>query len=306
MKRFILLAILVIAAASCEKGVHVDYPVVGNISITGISRNSSTSSWYPGEQIGLFVSSEGFPQNNLLYTPSETCKDESIKVKGKLYHMYGIPVGNTSLNPQGEAVAFKHGEHTIYGYSPYNPDAKDITAVPMPDLTKQDNVSFIGNVTDPSISFVWAKKTIKEYTTANLALGTFKNEDQSLNTGAISFTDHDLVGKKVTKVIISADKDIAYQNPTFNLMEGKINGEPSSIEVITDLEIVTATFGAIETSDPVRFVVACSIDDLKNTTFTFDAYIENDIYTCSARPKVTEISGFTIVSFEDLLNMVKK
>ena len=145
-----------------------------------------------------------------------------------------------------------------------------------------------------------------EYTTANLALGTFKNEDQSLNTGAISFTDHDLVGKKVTKVIISADKDIAYQNPTFNLMEGKINGEPSSIEVITDLEIVTATFGAIETSDPVRFVVACSIDDLKNTTFTFDAYIENDIYTCSARPKVTEISGFTIVSFEDLLNMVKK
>ena len=89
-------------------------------------------------------------------------------------------------------------------------------------------------------------------------------------------------------------------------MEGKINGEPSSIEVITDLEIVTATFGAIETSDPVRFVVACSIDDLKNTTFTFDAYIENDIYTCSAKPKVTEISGFTIVSFEDLLNMVKK
>ena len=222
MKRFILLAILVIAAASCEKGVYVDYPVVGNISITGISRNSSTSSWYPGEQIGVFVRSEGFPQDNLLYTPSETRKDESLKVKGKLYHMYGIPVGNTVLNPHGEAVAFKHGEHTIYGYSPYNPDAKDITAVPMPDLTKQDNVSFIGNVTDPSISFVWAKKTIKEYTTANLALGTFKNEDQSLNTGAIYFTDHDLVDKKVTKSIIAADKAIAYKNPTSLILRSSL------------------------------------------------------------------------------------
>lgn len=306
MKRFILLAILVIAAASCEKGVYVDYPVVGNISITGSSTNSSTSSWYPGEQIGIFVTSDGFPQNNLLYTPSETCKDESLKVSGKLYHMYGIPVGNKTLNPQGEAVAFKYGDHTIYGYSPYNPNAKDITAVPMPDLTRQDNVSFVGNVTDPTMSFIWVKKTIHEYTAAPLALGTFKSVDQSLNTGAIAFTDNSLVGKKVTKVVISADKNIAYKNPTFNLIEGKINGEPSSIEVITDLKIVTSTFSAIETSDPVRFVVACSAEELKNTTFTFDVYIDNVIYTGSAKPIVTSISGLTIISFADQLNMVRK
>lgn len=304
MKRIFFFAALVFAAASCEKTPQ-DFPIVGNFTLTGESTNASTSSWYPGEQIGVFVTSDGVAQTNLLYVPSETCADESMDLDGSKYWMFGDAIGNVTLTAKGEAAGFKQGVHTIYAYSPYNAAATDLTAVPMPDLANQDNTVFNGLSANPALSFVYAKKEVKEYSTAPVDFGKFTCLTYALNTGSIEFADEAAVGKTLVKLVIKADKTIAYKNATFNLEEGKINGEASDdITIKTNLPVdksfspITFT-DAIGTLDGARFVMVApaTVDELKAMKFTFEGHLnDGSVYTQSGlTPKVYDLGGGAVV-----------
>lgn len=289
MKRLNLIVVAALAiagAASCEKQ-PTDFPIVGNLTLTGESANCNTKSWYPGEQLGVFVTSDGLTQTNLIYAPSETCTDESVDLDGSKYWMYGDPVGNVALNAKTEAAGFKQGVHTIYAYSPYNASATDITAIPMPDLTQQDETIYVGQNSNPALSFIYTSKEVKEYTAAPIDLGKFNSINMGLNTGTIEFKGEGIVGKKIVKIIVNAEKTIAYKNATYNMVEKKINGEPSPIEVKTNLEIVESmafdmesmTMKAVIGSDgPAKFVVVApnSVDDFKTLKFSFTAFLDDN------------------------------
>ena len=113
MKRlnFICTAFAVAAVVACDPAETkpLDFPVVGEIALSGESTNAASKSWYPGEQIGVFVTSDGIAQVNLLYTPSEVCEDKSTEANGAKFWMFGDPVGNVALNASSEKAGFKQG-----------------------------------------------------------------------------------------------------------------------------------------------------------------------------------------------------
>ena len=109
-------AVLVIAAAvACQPKDNgpVDYPVQGELKLYGEN--------VAEQQVGVFVTSEGLPPNNLLYTAA----------KG---------TGAVALTAKADKAGFKQGKHTIYAYAPYAEGA-EVTAVPV-DYTKQSTVEF--------------------------------------------------------------------------------------------------------------------------------------------------------------------
>jgi len=321
MKRlnyFICAAFAVAATVACDPAEDQpkDFPVVGEIALSGESTNAATNSWYPGEKLGVFVTSDGLTQSNLLYTPSETCADNSVLLDENdptsKYWMFGDPVGNVALTASAEKAGFKQGVHNVYAYSPYNAAATDVTAVPMPDLTKQDELTFRGQTTNPALSFVYASKVVEEYTSAPVDLGTFTCVTMALNTGSIEFSgqESELVGKKLVKMVVTADKPIAYSNAKFNLVEKSISGTSAPVEVTTNQEIkasegldfVTMQSVTIySTGDPVKFVIIApaSLDELQSMKFNFTAVLDdNSEWTVSeVSPNVMNIGGSTLITF---------
>lgn len=284
-------ALAIAGVVACEEKGPVDFPVVGEIALTGESSNFATSSWYPEEQLGVFVTSEGVTQANLLYAPSETCADNSLLLDpndpSSKYWMFGDAVGNVALTAKGEAAGFKKGTHNIYAYSPYVAEATDETAVPMPDLTNQDNVTFQGQTSNPAYGFVYAVKEVKEHTSAPVDLGKFTCVTYGLNTGTIEFVGEGAVGKKMVKLIVTADKTVAYKNATFNLVEQKINGEPAAAVVNTKLEVAESMAFDMEsmsmkavvgTDGPAMFVIVApaSLDELETMKFNFTAVLDDN------------------------------
>lgn len=323
MKRLNLIicaALAIAAAASCEKSPQ-DFPIVGNFTLTGESTNASTSSWYPDEKIGVFVTSDGIAQSNLLYTPSESCEDKSVDLDGSKYWMFGDPVGNVTLNAKGEAAGFKQGVHNIYAYSPYNEAAADVTAVPMPDLANQDDSAFQGVTINPALNFIYASKEVKEYSAAPVDLGKFTCVTFALNTGTIDLkgTPEGVTDRKIVKLIINADKTIAYKNATFNLVEGKINGEPSAIELKTNLAVTEgmsfdmesmSMVSVIGSDGPAKFAIVApaSIEDFKTMKFTFTAVLDdNSEYVgTDITPSVKTFDGETMVLLGGQVILTKK
>ena len=327
MKRlnyFVCAALAVAAAVGCnEKEGPQDFPVVGEITLCGESTNAATNSWYPGEKVGVFVTSDGVPQVNLLYTPSEVCEDKSTEANGAKYWMFGDPVGNVALNASSEKAGFKQGVHNVYAYSPYNPAATDLTAVPMPDLTKQDETIFMGQTINPALSFIYSSVEVKEYTTAPVDLGTFKSLNFDLNTGSIEFKGcpESVTELSLVKLIISSDKPLAYKNGTFNLVEEKINGESSEIEVITNQQIKflpgqgfdMTTFESYDlyaTNDPVKFAVVApaSTDDFKTMKFNFTGVLSDgsEYVGTDISPNVMNFGGTVLVTFGSNVVLTKK
>ena len=328
MKRlnFVICAALAIAGVvACEEKGPVDFPVVGEIALTGESTNAAAKSWYPGEKLGVFVTSDGVAQVNLLYTPSETCADNSVLLDENdptsKYWMFGDPVGNVALNASAEKAGFKQGVHNVYAYSPYNAEATDITAVPMPDLTKQDDTAFNGQTADPAYSFVYASAEVKELTLAPVDLGKFKSVYFSLNTGTIELngTPAGVTDLKIVKLIIEADRTIAYANPSFNLVEGKINGEPAAVEVKTALAITEGMSfdmesmsmkSVIGSDGPAKFYVIApaSTDDFKTMKFKFTAVLSDGSEYAGADivPNVMSYEGEAMVTLGGKVILNKK
>ena len=289
MKRlnlFLCAALAIAGVVSCEEDGPVDFPIVGDFALTGESTNFATSSWYPAEQLGVFVTSDGIEQANLLYAPSETCEDLSMDVEGSKFYMYGDAVGNVTLTAKGVAAGFKKGTHNIYAYSPYNAAATDITAVPMPDLTNQDYVNYQGQTANPVYAFLYSAKEVKEYSSAPVDLGAFTCLTLGLNTGTVEFVGEGAAGKKMVKLLVEADKPVAYKNATFNLVENKVNGEPAAAVVNTDLEVAEgmsfdfesmSTKTVVSTEGPAMFVIMkpASLDELETMKFSFTAVLDD-------------------------------
>lgn len=236
-------ALAIAAATSCEpENQIVDFPITDNFSISGSYSaflHGGGYGWQKGEQIGVFVTSDGVTQANLAYVPSDTSKVEIIT--GTDY--FGEPfemeersvVGDVTLDPVAEAAGFKKGEHNIYAYTPYIASAADYTAVPLPNLSAQ---TYMENAWK-TYAFAYAKtaESISEFSSATISLGDFKPVLYPLTVSSITLTEEQLPtfqGKKVTQVkIISTDLDIATVEASINLATEEIVGTTSKTIVLT-------------------------------------------------------------------------
>ena len=242
--KFSFVAAAIAMATACdpvEQG-PVDYPIEGNFTISASYTamvHGGGYGWRNGEQIGVFVTSEGVTQANLLYNPSDTSKVEIVT--GTDY--WGDPyefedrsiIGDVELKAAAEAAGYKKGEHVIYAYTPYVEGATDLTAVPVADNAAQvaDENAWM------TYSFGYAKTTeaIKEFSSANISLGDFKPLIYPLSVSSIELTEEQaetFKNKKVTSVkIISTELDIALAGAKVNLETGEITGTKTKEIVIT-------------------------------------------------------------------------
>ena len=220
----------------------VDFPIEGNFTISASYTamvHGGGYGWRNGEQIGVFVTSEGVTQANLLYNPSDTSKVEIITGTdywGDPYEMEDRSIiGDVELTPAAEAAGYKKGEHVIYAYTPYVEGTTDLTAVPVADNAAQvaDENAWM------TYSFGYAKTTeaIKEFSSANISLGDFKPLIYPLSVSSIELTEEQaetFKNKKVTSVkIISTELDIALAGAKVNLETGEITGTKTKEIVIT-------------------------------------------------------------------------
>lgn len=246
MKRifnFACVALAIVTATSCDPANEiVDFPITDNFSISGSYLafiHGGGYGWQNGEQIGVFVTSDGVTQANLLYTPSDTSKVEIVT--GTDY--WGEPfemeertvVEDVVLNAADEVAGFKKGEHNIYAYTPYNASVSDYSAVALPNLAAQTYSEKMWM----KYGFAYAKtsESISEFSSATISLGDFKPVVYPISVSAITLTEEQLPtfqGKKVTQVkIISSDLAIASVESTIDLSTGEIKGTADKTIVLT-------------------------------------------------------------------------
>ena len=242
--KFSFVAAAIAMATACDPAEQgpVDYPIEGNFTISASYSamvHGGGYGWRSGEQIGVFVTSDGIAQANLLYTPSDTSKVTIIT--GTDY--WGDPfemedrsiVGDVELNAASEVAGFKKGEHAIYAYTPYVETAADYTAVPLADNAAQ--VADGNGWRTYGFGYAKTSQAISEYSSANISLGDFKVVMWPLSVSSIELTEEQaalLQGKKVTSVkFISTELDIAIADGKINLATGEIAGTKSKEIVVT-------------------------------------------------------------------------
>lgn len=279
-KNFLILALSIFAICSCSKDdKEKDFPIVGNLSISGECSPSMTrpTTWIPSDSLGVFVTSDGKTQSNLLYLPSKTAEDKSVDLGGELYHMYGSSVGNVALKPNSESIGFKQGNHVIYAYYPYKKSNADLTKVEIADLSVQDD-SYQGMSANPNLSFGYAIANVAEYSVSNIDLGAFKSKYTLINTGSISFKD-DFVGKTITSIEVSCKSNgvnavIAYKNPVFDFTTEKIVGEEcNSIKYNCNMKVESSYFGP--SAGPAIIVIGIPYAEAKKASYTFKFTFDN-------------------------------
>ena len=85
---------LVLSSVSCSSDdgeeEDADIPVVGKIAVSGAYNVYSHGSqgWIEADKIGIYVLSDGKPQENLPYAPSEVAKATMMEYEGKTYITY--------------------------------------------------------------------------------------------------------------------------------------------------------------------------------------------------------------------------
>ena len=104
--KFLLTAFVAVIAAGCKEDEGpVDYPVIGNLNISGryVTYLHGKQGWVEEDQIGVFVTSDGIEQANLLYEPSEIClATPSEWAEGYYtYEAENYKDGDILLNPVG-------------------------------------------------------------------------------------------------------------------------------------------------------------------------------------------------------------
>lgn len=314
MKKILIsLAAIALVFASCSK--DNDPKIIGDFSISGQAATGAGrfSTWIPEDSLGVFVTSKGKTQENLLYFPSEhaSYNEDYISRAGYYAIADGTSVGDVLLRPATEAAGFKKGTHTIYAYYPYNAAADNINAIPVPDNSVQDKTQitqkFFGQVSYKWV-FGYAKKSVSEYSAATVDLGQFKSPVTMFNTGGLPFTA-DAKDRTIVKLNIAANGTIAYKNAAFDLESEKYVGDAvDNIDYICDITINVMSFGSFSfvNVDPAIFVVDTDLETAKGYTFTFTATMDNgDVYTATAPAKQNSMkdagTGETIVL--DYLNI---
>jgi hypothetical protein len=276
-KNFFFSAVLAIAAAvACTEKGPVDYPVQGTFTLYGEN--------VAEQQVGVFVTSDGLPQNNLLYTAA----------KGE---------GSVALTAKADKAGFKQGNHVIYAYAPYAEGA-EISAVPV-DYTKQATVAFDPLADDPTLAGLmlsynsqaqpvyYASTEVKELTSAAITLPF-----QALNAltevsvgepGLEGANAEAQVGKKVSKIVITCDKAIAYTGQTLDLTTGKLVGGKAvnSIEIAADMTI--KKIGSVS-ANGFTFKTCLTEEELATAKFKIEMVMETG-KTYSAADKTPSYGG---------------
>lgn len=220
------LAVVAVACNPSEDGPK-DFPIKGEFSLyaEGVS----------ADKAGVFVTSEGVMQANLEYAVAE----------GE---------GSVALTAAGEKAGFKQGDHVIYAYAPYAEAAAELASIPMPDYSVQATEAYDPYADDEMLAglmityasvaapFQVASTELSEYSSAAItlpfespvALTTVSVMEYGLNGDNTDAA----VGKKVSKIVVSADTPIAIKNATYNFEENKVTSEASnSIELSASYEI---------------------------------------------------------------------
>ena len=228
-KNYFFSAVLAIAAtvACTEKG-PVDFPIQGDFTLYGEN--------VAEQEVGVFVTSEGLPQSNLLYTAAE----------GE---------GAVALTAKAEKAGFKQGNHMIYAYAPYAEAAAELTAVPAPDYSKQSTVAFDPLADDEILaglmlsynstaqSVLYATTEVTELSSAAITLpfaAVNPLTEVTVGEPGLEGTNANAQeGKKVTKIVVTCDKPIAYTGQTLDLTTGKLVGGTAvnSIEIAADMTV---------------------------------------------------------------------
>lgn len=277
MKRlnyFVCAALAIAAFAACENEPEVvDFPIVGDLTLYG---TSAQGAWAEGDEVGVFVTSDGVAQSNLAYVPASVGVEESV-----------------ALNAKGEKAGFKQGEHTIYAYYPYSADVTDYTKIPV-DYTVQEtylfdpyaDTDFAGmfmSSKTATLPFSVAKATVSEYSSVAVQLG-FTSDVTAFTFNELCTTG-DVTGKKVKKVVVSCDKTMAYKDATYDLTTGKLTGEPvNSIEILMDASFNKVSFFS---AGSFEFVCALSEEEAYETTFKIEITLDDNStyvveeYTCN-------------------------
>ena len=265
-KNYFFSAVLAIAAAvACTEKGPVDFPIQGDLTLYGEN--------VAGQEVGVFVTSDGLPQSNLLYTAAE----------GE---------GAVALTAKAEKAGFKQGNHMIYAYAPYAEAAAELTAVPAPDYTKQATVGvdpFVGvegmeallglmlTYESQAKPVAYAAKEVTSLTSAAITL-PFEalNPLTVISAGepGLEGTNADAqVGKKIKKVVVTCNKPIAYSGQVLDLTTGKLTGgtASNSIELAVD---ITVTKMAYVMAKGFTFATCLTEADLADAKFKIEMFVE--------------------------------
>jgi hypothetical protein len=285
-KNFFISAVLAIAAAvACTEKGPVDYPIQGSFSLYGENVTG---------KVGVFVTSDGIMQTNLLYNAAEG-------------------TGAVALNAAGTKAGFKQGNHVIYAYAPYAETAAELASVPV-DYTKQATVAFDPLADDPTLAGLmlsfnsqaqpvcYASTEVKELTSAAITLPF-----QALNAltevsvgepGLEGANANAQVGKKVSKIVITCDKAIAYTGQTLDLTTGKLVGGKAvnSIEIAADMTI--KKIGSVS-ANGFTFKTCLTEEELATAKFKIEMVMETG-KTYSAADKTPSYGGIYALTLTEV------
>ena len=262
-KNFFFSAVLAIAAAvACTEKGPVDFPIQGSFTLYGEN--------VAGQEVGVFVTSEGLPQSNLLYNAAE----------GE---------GAVELTAKAEKAGFKQGNHMIYAYAPYAEAAAELTAVPAPDYTKQATAPFDPFADDPTLaglmlsyesqakSVAYAAKEVASLTSAAITL-PFEalNPLTVISAGepGLEGANADAqVGKKIKKVVVTCNKPIAYSGQVLDLTTGKLTGGTASNSIELAVDITVTKMGFV-VAKGFTFATCLTEADLADAKFKIEMFVE--------------------------------
>ena len=285
-KNFFFSAVLAIAAAvACTEKGPVDYPIQGSFSLYGENVTG---------KVGVFVTSDGIMQTNLLYNAAEG-------------------TGAVALNAAGTKAGFKQGNHVIYAYAPYAETAAELASVPV-DYTKQATVAFDPLADDPTLAGLmlsynsqaqpvcYASTEVKELTSAAITL-PFQTlnalTEVSVGEPGLEGANADAqVGKKVSKIVITCDKAIAYTGQTLDLTTGKLVGGKAvnSIEIAADMTI--KKFGSVS-ANGFTFKTCLTEEELATAKFKIEMVMETG-KTYSAADKTPSYGGIYALTLNEV------
>ena len=250
-KNFFFSAVLAIAAAvACTEKGPVDFPIQGSFTLYGEN--------VAGQEVGVFVTSEGLPQSNLLYNAAE----------GE---------GAVELTAKAEKAGFKQGNHMIYAYAPYAEAAAELTAVPAPDYTKQATVGvdpFIGiegmeALLGLMLTYESQAKPVA-YAAKEVASLTLISAGEPGPEGANADAQ---VGKKIKKVVVTCNKPIAYSGQVLDLTTGKLTGGTASNSIELAVDITVTKMGFV-VAKGFTFATCLTEADLADAKFKIEMFVE--------------------------------
>ena len=287
-KNYFFSAVLAIAAAvACTEKGPVDFPIQGDFTLYGEN--------VAEQEVGVFVTSEGLPQSNLLYTAAE----------GE---------GAVALTAKAEKAGFKQGNHMIYAYAPYAEAAAELTAVPAPDYSKQSTVAFDPLADDEILaglmlsynstaqSVLYATTEVTELSSAAITLpfaAVNPLTEVTVGEPGLEGTNANAQeGKKVTKIVVTCDKPIAYTGQTLDLTTGKLVGGTAvnSIEIAADMTVKKMGY---VTAYGFTFKTCLTEEELATAKFKIEMVMETG-KTYAAEDKTPSYGGIYALTLTEV------